>query len=109
MDVLCLLVFLRPRSSQSSAYSGHLEPTPLSLWHVGVVVIDPDGAVAQLGRNAVCCALVGRPHSAGQSIIGVIAQSNGFSFSFEGFHCEIGRASCRSRVELWVGEVVSKR
>ena len=84
--MLCLLVFLKARWAELAAYAGHLESAPLCLWDVWVVVIDPDGAVAQLGGYSVRGALVRGPDSTSKAVVGVIAQNNCFGFSLEGFY-----------------------
>ncbi|CAM5246799.1 hypothetical protein SVIOM74S_05571 [Streptomyces violarus] len=50
------------------------EAAPLRLRHVGVEVVDPDGAVPQPLGDALGAARVGGPHPAGQAVARVVGQ-----------------------------------
>src|SRR5699024_11775727 len=62
VDVLGLEVLRETRGAQLAAEARLLEAAPLRLGEVRAEVVDPDGAVAQTGRDALRPSRVLRPH-----------------------------------------------
>ena len=82
-DVLALLVLREPRRAELASVAGAAEATPLGLGHVRVVVVDPDGAVPERGRDPLGARRIGGPDRTGQSELGVVAELDGFLLGAE--------------------------
>ena len=76
-DVLGLAVFVEAAGAELAADAGLLEAAPLGLRQVGVVVVDPDRAVAQPRGHPLGAAGVGGPDRAGQPVGRVVAERDG--------------------------------
>src|SRR5699024_10401463 len=83
VDVFGHGVLFHAGNTEFATNTGLLESAPLCLRQVWVVVVDPDGTVTQFARNAGGDTRIGRPDCAGQTVVGVIGNGDGFIFGRE--------------------------
>src|SRR5215218_769603 len=85
-DVLGLAVLVQPGSAELAPDAGLLEPAPLRLWDVRVVVIHPHGPMSEPARHPLGPAGILRPHRSGQTVWRVVGQAHGLLLVAEPLH-----------------------
>ena len=73
-DVLRLAVLVEAARTELAADARLLEPAPLRLRQVRVVVVDPDGPVAESRRDALGPSRIGGPDRTRQTVGRVVAE-----------------------------------